>query len=189
MGSEEKKAQKRVTVALDSENLERLEKIKSELMTSKSEVIRRALPYLEVILERGNISPQGLETILDLRYRPDNLIFDIGLFQAFLDEIGEGSDQLKEDIRQIGKEFYSEYCDIGIIKPIECLKRLERTNLYTLIVGSDDSFTLVPTIPEMRKFLKVFFEGYLEASPNKGEVRIVHGKIRIKINKRGNETS
>lgn len=180
MASEEGKTE-RVTVALDSESLERLERIKSNLMTSKSEVVRRALNYLDVVLKKGSISPQGLETILDLRFRPDNLIFDIGIFQVFLQEIKDGSEELERNLREIGKEFYSEYCDLGLVEPIECLKRLEKTNMFSLIVDSETSFTIIPTIPEMGQYLKIFFEGYLEKSPYDFEVNVIHRKVRIRL--------
>lgn len=180
MASEEEKNE-RVTVALDSESLEKLEKIKSNLMTSKSEVMRRALKYLDVVLKKGSISPEGLETILDLRFRPDNLIFDIGIFQAFLQEVNDGSEELERNLREIGKEFYAEYCDLGLVEPIECLKRLEKTNMFSLIVDSDTSYTMIPTIPEMGKYLKIFFEGYLEESSYDFEINITYRKVRIRL--------
>lgn len=181
MASQEQEKNERITVALDSESLDRLEKIESKLMTSRSDVVRRALHYLDVVLKKGNISPQSLETILDLRSRADNLIFDIGLFQTFIDEIGDGSEELEENIKEVGREFYSEYCDMGLLKPLDCLKRLEKTNMFSLIIDSDTSFTIIPTIPEMDKYLKTFFEGYLEASPAEGEVSILHRKVRIRL--------
>ena len=181
MVSKGKGKSKRVTVNLDSESLERLDDIQDDLRISKSEVVRRALKYFEVVRDKGNLDPDELETTLDLRLRPDNLLFDIGIFQAFLEEIGEPSDSLKEDINDIGKDFYTEYCAIGLKQPIECLKRLERTNLFRLIVNSEKRFTVIPIIPEMGEFLKVFFEGYIEASNLSGDISMTRHKVRIKI--------
>lgn len=176
-----KEKNKRVTVNLDPESVERLEDIESDLRVSKSEVVRRALHYHEVINEKGALSPEELETVLDLRLRPDNLLFDIGIFQAFLEEIGEPSKKLKEDIREIGGDFYRSYCSKGIGEPLECLKRLERTNLFRLVVESEKGFTIIPIIPEMGDYLKEFFEGYIETSPLSGTITRSRHKLRIRI--------
>ncbi len=181
MVSKGKGKSKRVTVNLDSESLERLDDIQDDLRISKSEVVRRALRYFEVVREKGNLDPDELETTLDLRLRPDNLLFDIGIFQAFLEEIGDPSENLKKDIKNIGKDFYTEYCAIGLKQPIQCLKRLERTNLFRLIVNSEKRFTVIPIIPELGQFLKDFFEGYIEASDLSGEISMTRHKVRIKI--------
>ncbi len=181
MSSKSDGKNERITVNLDPESLERLDDLESELRTSKSEVIRRALEYHDIILDKEDLTPEELETILDLRLRPDNLLFDIGIFQAFLEEIGEPSDKLREEIKRIGGNFYQDYCAIGISEPIKCLERLERTNLYRLIVESDTKFTIIPMIPEMGVYLKIFFEGYLEPSDLSAEVTISRNKIRIDI--------
>lgn len=181
MPSKVKKTNERVTVNLDPEGLERLEDIESELRTSKSEVVRRSLEYLEIVLEKENLSPDELETILDLRMRPDNLLFDIGIFQAFLQEIGEPSDNLKEEIKKIGGEFYTSYCEKGIAEPMKCLNRLEKTNLFRLIVESEDNFTIIPMIPDMAEYLKIFLEGYIERSGLSANIEMNKHKIRLRV--------
>ncbi|MEF8832575.1 MAG: ribbon-helix-helix protein, CopG family [Candidatus Thermoplasmatota archaeon] len=181
MPPKEKKTNERVTVNLDPESLDRLEDIESELRTSKSEVVRRALGYLEVVLDKENLSPEELETILDLRMRPDNLLFDIGIFQAFLQEIGEPSEKLKEELKKIGGEFYLSYCKKGIAEPMKCLNRLEKTNLFRLIVESEDNFTIIPMIPDMAEYLKIFLEGYIENSNISADIEMNKHKIRLNV--------
>ncbi|MFP4001294.1 MAG: ribbon-helix-helix protein, CopG family [Thermoplasmata archaeon] len=181
MTRQKTKTNERVTVNLDPRSLERLEEIESDLRTSKSEVVRRALEYLEVVLDKENLSPDELETILDLRMRPDNLLFDIGIFQAFLQEIGEPSDDLKEELKKIGGEFYSSYCEKGIAEPIKCLDRLEKTNLFRLIVESEDNFTIIPMIPDMAEYLKTFLEGYIDRSDIAAEIEMNKHKIRLRV--------
>ena len=183
MASNGKGRSKRLTVNLDSESIDRLEDIQDDLRISKSEVVRRSLQYFEVVRDKGNLDPDELETTLDLRLRPDNLLFDIGIFQAFLEEIGDPSEKLKDDINSVGKDFYTEYCAIGLKEPIQCLKRLERTNLFRLIINSDKRFTVIPIIPEMGVFLKAFFEGYIEASNLSGDISMTRHKVRINIRK------
>ncbi|MBS3781349.1 MAG: ribbon-helix-helix protein, CopG family [Candidatus Thermoplasmatota archaeon] len=181
MPQQKTKGNERVTVNLDPESLERLEKIESELRTSKSEVVRRALEYLEIVLEKDNLSPEDLDTILDLRMRPDNLLFDIGIFQAFLEEIDEPSENLKEELKEIGGEFYTSYCEKGIAEPMKCLSRLEKTNLYRLIIESENNFTIIPMIPDMAEYLKTFLEGYIENSNISAELKMDKHKIRLRV--------
>lgn len=181
MTSEGKSDNERITVNLDSESLERLEDIQSELRTSKSEVVRRSLNYLDVVLEKEDMSTEELETVLDLRLRPDNLLFDIGIFQAFLEEIDSPSEKLKEELRKTGAEFYHEYCAIGIAQPKNCLKRLERTNLFRMIESSEDRFTIIPIIPDMGEYLKILFEGYMGESDLDSEITMSRHKIRLNI--------
>ncbi len=181
MTSPKKEKNERVTVNLDPESLEKLDELQSDLRTSRSEVVRRSLQYYDVVHRMQDLSPEELETILDLRLRPDNLLFDIGIFQAFLEEIGEPSEELKKQLREVGADFYEEYCAIGIAEPLECLKRLERTNLFRYIVDSDKVFTIIPMIRGMKEYLKIFFEGYMEASDLDAEVDVSRHKIRISV--------
>ncbi len=173
----------RVTVNLDPHSLEVLEDIGTELNISKSEVVRRSLDYYAVVLKKGDLSPEKLESVLDLRLRPDKLLFDIGIFQAFLDEIGDGSEELDNEMREIGEDFYTEYCAIGLGKPMECLKRMERTNLFKLIVESENDFTIVPALPGMKKYLKIFLEGFFGPSPLNVRLTIAKRKIRLNVSR------
>lgn len=181
MPAKGKNTNERVTVNLDPKSVERLENLESELRTSKSEVARRALEYLDVVLEKEDLSPEELETILDLRLRPDNLLFDIGIFQAFLQEIGKPSEDLEEELKKIGGEFYTSYCEKGIAEPIKCLNRLEKTNIFRLIVESEDNFTIIPMIPDMGEYLKIFLEGYVERSGLSANIEMNKHKIRLRV--------
>lgn len=181
MSSEKKERSKRVTVNLDGESLDKLDGLQSELNISRSEVMRRSLQYIDVVMDKGDLSPDELETTLDLRLRPDNLLFDIGIFQAFLEEIGDPSEKLEQELRETGAEFYSEYCAIGIEELMKCLERLERTNLFRFIVSSEDRFTIIPVIPDMGLYLKIFFEGYIDASDLSADITMTRHKIRINM--------
>ncbi|MFO7991055.1 MAG: hypothetical protein R6U61_02030 [Thermoplasmata archaeon] len=174
----------RVTVNLDPHSLEVLENIGTELNISKSEVVRRSLDYYAVVLKKGELSPEKLESVLDLRLRPDKLLFDIGIFQAFLDEIEDGSEKLENEMRDIGKDFYMEYCAIGLGKPMECLKRMERTNLFRLIIESENDFVLIPAITEMKKYIRIFLEGFFSESPISVKLTTTRKKIHITVSAR-----
>ena len=48
-------------------------------------------------------------------------------------------------------------------------------------MSSEDRFTIIPIIPEMGEYLKVFFEGYMEASELDSEITMTRHKIRLNV--------
>lgn len=183
-----KKLHERMSVSLDLESVELVEKLQTEYQTSKSEIVRKALNYLNVVTEEGRLSPEKLKSIIKLSARPDTVIIDLSLIEAIVEELGEGSEKFKEDLRNIGYEIYREYCDMGIRSPSECLKTIEKTNLFDVAADSENSFTLVSVNQKIDKILKEFLEGLLQDYSQEIEVKAEHGKIRITTKEKESET-
>lgn len=184
MSSEKRKLHERMSVSLDLESVELVEKLQTEYQTSKSEIVRKALQYLEVISEEGRVPPEELRTIIKLIARPDMITIDVSLIEAFLEGIDQEADKLKKEVHNVGKEIYNEYCDMGISTPGNCLKTIEKTNLFKVASDSKDSFTLVSANQKMDKILKAFLEGLLEEYTEDIAVKAEHGKIRITTKKK-----
>lgn len=180
MASEKRKLHERLSVSLDLETVELVEKLQSKYQTSKSEIVRKALNYFDVITEEDNLSPEELRSIIKLSARPDTIVIDISIIEAIAKEVERGSAEFEKELREVGEELYREYCDMGVMSPSECLKTVEKTNLFDIATESEDSFTLISTNRKMNKILKVFLEGLLEGYGDEIEVTEAHGKIRIK---------
>ncbi|KXB05975.1 hypothetical protein AKJ51_04385 [candidate division MSBL1 archaeon SCGC-AAA382A20] len=180
MTSEREKLHERMSVSLDLESVDLLEKLQTEYQTSKSEIVRKSLHYLDAISKEKKIPSEDLKTIIKFISRPDNIIIDVSLIETILEETNQDSEELKKEIRNIGREIYVEYFNIGIKSPTECLKTLEKTNILTIAASSNNNFTLISTGQKMNKILKPFLEGLLEKYYENIQVKAEHGKIRIK---------
>lgn len=181
MDSDKKGLQRRMSVSLDLESVELIERLQTEYQTSKSEVVRKALDYLKTVSEEGNLSPESLKTIINLYSRPDVISLDLGIVEAFSKEVGEGSEEFKDNLREIGKDLYQEYSCRGIESIHDCLKTIEKTNLFNVISISEDSFTLISNVQSMENHLESFLEGLFEDAPEEADITEEHGKIRIRL--------
>ena len=109
----------------------------------------------------------------------EHVIVDIAHWRTILSEIGEGSETFWDEIRKIGEAHTREYYDKGIRSVKEILENIEKKNWYMLNVDSEDSYTLILTVSEAGRFVRIFFEGFFKSYPRNVEIIEEHKKIRI----------
>lgn len=185
MDSDKKGLQRRMSVSLDLESVKLIERLQTEYQTSKSEVVRKALDYLKTVADEGNLSPDSLRTIIRLYSRPDVVSLDLGIVETLFEEVGEGSQEFKDNLRDIGRDLYQEYTSMGIETISECLKTIEKTNLFEVINISENSFTLISNLQNVENHLESFLEGLFENAPGEVEIKEEHGKIRVRVEEEG----
>lgn len=174
--------QKRLSISLNPKIVDLLQKFQTKWGVPKSKIVQRALEYLDAVAWEKYLAPQLLAEITKAHSRPDKVLIDVSMIQAVAEEIGEGSEELENKMRDIGKGIYQEYREKGFSSPEKSLEALEsKTNLFKITTDSENSFTLVSKTRKMDKYLKAFLEGFLEKTVSGAEVRTEHGKIRIKI--------
>jgi hypothetical protein len=170
----------RLSISLNEKSVGIIKKYQEKYDTSQSEIIRKALSYLEAMEETTEKTP--LDTVLAyVRYLADkeHLIIDIAQWKAIFIEIGDGSKKFWEDVTKIGDFHRKEYNDKGIVDPEQILKIMENTNWYSLKKDSKNSFTLVLAVSESARFVKTFFEGFFNKYPKKVDIQEESMKIRI----------
>ena len=170
----------RLSISLNEKSVAIIKKYQQKYDTSQADIVRKALHFLDAMDEITEKTP--LETILAyIHFLADNehLIVDIAQWKAIFIEIGEGSKKFWDDVWKIGDFHSKEYRDKGIHEPEDILRYMEKTNWYSLKVDSKNNFTLVLSISESARFIKIFFEGFFSNYPQKVAVQEEFMKIRI----------
>ncbi|RLG57244.1 MAG: CopG family transcriptional regulator [Hadesarchaea archaeon] len=171
----------RLTISLDEETANLLAKLQHQYNSSKAEVIRKAVNYLDVVEEKGGASLDACKAYLDFLCKGEHIIVDVEHWKAIFSEIGEGSDGFWREVRDVGRHHWQEYYDKGLREVKDILEYVEKANWYRLSVDSSRAFTLILNVREAKRFVRTFFEGLFDASPHKVEITEGRGKIRINV--------
>ena len=172
----------RLSVSLDDESIEIINKYLPKYKGSKANLIRRALENLkelEMIQERASFN--DINIYIDYLAKMEHIIVDIAHWKAIFLEIGKGSDKFWDEVFEIGVEHWKGYSDKGLRNIQKILEYVEKTNWYKLNVDSENSFTLILTVSEASRFVTTFFKGFFSRSPRDVEITEEFKKIRIRI--------
>ncbi|KUO39497.1 MAG: hypothetical protein AVW06_03730 [Hadesarchaea archaeon DG-33-1] len=179
MNSSTRRVPKRLTVSLDEESLKLIEGLQVKHKTSKGDVVRRAIHFYNEFYRVG-IPLQTLMAYIDFLAKGEHVICDVDLWKALFEEIGEGSKKFWDAVYRTGETHRDEYADKGLKGVREILEYVEKANLCRLSVDSENSFTLILTVPQSRRFVRTFFEGLFRLLPNV-DITDTYGKIRINV--------
>lgn len=173
---------KRICAKFDDEALAILEKYQTKYKGSTANLLRRALQCLKICEEMQEKAPREyIKAYIDYLAKMEHVIVDIAHWKVIFSEIGEGSEKFWNEIHTIGEEHLKEYQDKGLKTVKQMLEYVEKTNWYRLSVDSENSFTLILTVSEASKFVKIFFEGLFENYPRRVEFIEEFKKIRIRV--------
>ena len=171
----------RLTISLDQESLALIEHLQQKYKTSKADIVRKAVFCLDIVEKVGVTSTDTIKVWLDFLGKGEHVIVDVEHWRAIFKEIGRGSEEFWEKVREIGKHHWDEYYDKGLRTVREILEYVEKTNWYKLSVDSERGFTLVLNVREAKRFIRNFFEGLFEMSPHKVSITETDGKLRINV--------
>lgn len=171
----------RLSISLDEGSAALIERLQSKHKTSKADIVRRAVRYLNIAEEEGEVPLDTCKVYLDFLSRGEHVIVDVEHWKALFSEIGSGSDEFWKEVREIGRYHWREYYDKGLRDVKEILEYVEKTNWYKLSVDSEYGFTLILSVREAKRFVRSFFEGLFDASTHKIQITEGYGKIRINI--------
>lgn len=176
-----KRLPRRLSVSLDEECADLIERLQCKYKISKADIIRKAVCHLKIAEEGGGASPASIKVYLDLLGKGGHVIVDIENLRAMFAEIGGESKEFWKNVREIGENRWNEYHDKGLREVGKILEHGEMTNWYKLNIDSERAFTLIPFDQVAKKFLKNFFEGLFDMSPHKVNITESYGKIRINV--------
>ena len=150
----------RLSVSLNDESLSIIEKYLQKYSRSKADIIRRALQYLKEYEETQEKTPLAtIRIYIEYLAQMEHVIVDIAHWKAIFSEIGEDSEEFWDEVYKIGEEHRKEYYDKGIKNIQQILEYVEKTNWYKLNIDSENSYTLILSVSEARKFVTTFFKG------------------------------
>ncbi len=176
-----KRLHERMSVSLDPESVELLEKLQAHYGTSKSGVIRDALKYLNVITEKGDVSVDSLRAYLDLLVNGDHVILDVENWNSLFSDVEEFPEEFWDKVYEIGKQHWDVYYDKGLQDVEDILNYIENTNWYSLSKDSEGVFTLVLKERSSKKFVRLFLKGIFDGSHQDVELSESYRKIRVHV--------
>jgi DNA-binding MarR family transcriptional regulator len=171
----------RITIALDEESANILEKLAKKMGVSYSTLIRLALKFFP---QHGG-SVEDLENIKlwsSLLSKGEHIILDIDHWLLFLKYIE--SSEKRESFYNEGKKIAKSHAEqLSKITPTAegYLKRLEACNFYRLSKDSEDEYTLILNSDLAKRFIKELISETLTQMGFNLDIKENLMKLRVKI--------
>jgi len=163
----------RITVALDRETNDLIEKMREEMKVSRSELIRRVLRFYYENKALTDVSVRRKLTLyMDMLLSSEHIILDVDhwlLFLNLIDSSPEREDFWK-NCREVARSHAEQLkCKVHSIESL--LERLEACNFFRDTKNSQNDFTLVLGSETAKKFIKIFLEEFLSAMGLETEIK------------------
>jgi hypothetical protein len=173
----------RITVALDDETNTLIEKMKREVKTSQSELLRDALRFYYENKNIADVSVRNkLDFYMDMLLSGEHVILDVDHWLLFLNlvESSPGKEYFWEKHREVARS-HAEQLRHKVHSVEDLLERLEACNFFRITKNSENDFTLVLGSEITKKFVKIFIEEFLSVMGLKAEIKENITKIRITV--------
>ncbi|MEM2112098.1 MAG: ribbon-helix-helix protein, CopG family [Thermoproteota archaeon] len=173
----------RITCALDEETAKLLDIMKDELKLSRSELIRRAIKFLNE--NKGfmqNDMKHRLEIMLDMLFSEEHVILDIDhwlLFLKLIDSLPDKEVFWKEH-EGIAKSHADQFLN-KMYSAENVFKRLEACNLLKVTKLSNTDFTLILRSEASKEFIKRFIQSLLSHMEYNVSIQEDLTKLRVNI--------
>ncbi len=168
----------RITVALDAETKEILDRLKAEMNLSQSEILRRALKKLAEEKVK-TVEQDKLSTYIDMLAHGEHIILDVDHWQLFLKMVEEGNEEFWEAHRRVASS-HAEQLRGKVKTPEDVIKRLETCNFFKLS-GESGEYTLIFGSETAKKFVKIFLEEVFRGMNFRAEIKEDFTKLRIRV--------
>lgn len=173
----------RITCALDEETAKLLDTMRYELKTSRSDLIRRAILFLNESKEfiESNMRHK-LEIALNMLFSEEHVILDVDHWLLFLKLIDSSPDKdafwkkHEEIAKSHAEQFLNKMYSVEYI-----FKRLEACNFLKMVKLSDTEFTLILRSEVSKEFIKRFIQCLLNYMGYTIEVKEDLAKLRVNI--------
>ncbi|MFB6216268.1 MAG: hypothetical protein ABEJ72_04770 [Candidatus Aenigmatarchaeota archaeon] len=183
MGEKKDEEKQRLSVLLDSDEMDLIEELQSELHSSKAGVLREGLRYLRALKEE-KIPPSELNSLLDYIEGKDHVLLDIEFWRSFFKEVEDYPENFWKTVEKIGREEGKRYRDKGLHSVEEVLEYIETANWYNLTKESEDVYTLILQVEETEDFVIKVLESIFDPYPQKIEMEPNFGRVRVRVLKK-----
>ncbi len=173
----------RITVALDDETNDLIEKMKTEMKTSQSELVRQALIFYDKNKDLADASVRKkLSFYMDTLLSGEHIILDVDHWLLFLNlaDLSPEKEDFWEKHREVARSHAEQLR--GKVNSLEdLLRRLEACNFFKVTKNSQNDFTLILGSSTAKKFVRIFIEEFLSVMSLKPEITENIGKIRVRV--------
>ncbi len=168
----------RITIAMDKNSYEVLEKLKEDTVSSQSEIVRNALIFYYHYKELEKYGIDRVRTYVEMLAEGEHVILDIDHWISFLRFMETHPDREKfwEVHREIARSHAEEFSGMSVE---EILERLEACNLFR-ISAKKGEWILVLNDEVTKKFVRTFLEEVFSGLGVKIEIKEDLMKIRLK---------
>jgi len=173
----------RITIALDNETSSLIEKMKKEMRTSQSELVRQALTFYNENKDLVDASVRKkLSFYMDMLLSGEHVILDVDHWLLFLNlaEALPENENFWEKCREVARS-HAEQLRQKVCSLEDLLERLEACNFFRINKNSQNDFTLVLGSEAARKFVKIFIEEFLSVMGLKTDIKENIAKIRVTV--------
>jgi hypothetical protein len=173
----------RITIALDNDTNNLLEKLKKDLGLSQSELLRQALRFYS---ENEKLTDSSLRNkiyfYMDMLLSSEHVILDIDHWLLFITlvESSPEKESFWEKHREIARSHVGQLKQkIHSVRDI--LERLEACNFFIIVKNSEKDFTLILYSDSTKNFIKIFLEEFFSEMGFRAEIRESLTKLRVII--------
>jgi Arc/MetJ-type ribon-helix-helix transcriptional regulator len=173
----------RITVALNGETNDLIEKMANEARVSKSELIRQTVRFYNENRDlTDNLVRKKLSSYLELLLSGEHIILDVDHWLLFLNlvETSPEKEYFWEKCREVARS-HAEQLRNKVHSPEDLFERLEACNFFKTTKNSQKDFTLVLASETTKKFIRIFIEEFLSTMGLKVELKENVAKIRVVI--------
>lgn len=155
---------RRISVALDHNTYEMLQKLAAEKNATVSDIVRSAIDAYYEFTNNSNMDVDMLMKYGELIYGGENVIVDIELWACILDVVNEkSSEKIWRQIGRIGTEYGIQFKNKGLKDVEEVLSYLEMVNWFRLKTNGNKNYTLILRTRNVERVLRVFLENLFKA--------------------------
>lgn len=173
----------RITVALDDETNNLIEKMKKEKKMSQSELVRQALRYFYENKDTADASVRKkLDFYEDMLLSGEHVILDVDHWLLFLSlvESSPEKENFWEKHQEVARSHAEQMKNNGFSAEY-LLERLEACNFFRLTKNSRNDFTLILGSEISKKFVRIFLEEIISQMGIKAEIKDNLAKLRVTI--------
>jgi hypothetical protein len=171
----------RITIALDDETAELLEKMKEGMGHSQSEIMRQTLRFYNENKDiLTAISRERLHTYMDMLLSGEHVILDVDHWLLLLNLVESSPEKegFWKGCREVARN-HAEQLKQKVTSAEDILSRLETCNFFKVNKNAENDFTLVLGSEISKKFIRVFLKEFLTAADIEAEIKENLAKIRI----------
>ncbi len=169
----------RLSISIDDESKEKLERLKDKTRKGTSELIRDLIDLGYEIYQSG-VDTESLKAWIDYLAKRQHMILDIEHWRVIFNELERvDSNDFWKQMEEIGLSHALQYKMKGLDTVEKILRYVEKANWYEIKEEKRGIYTLILNDLKIKRFVKVFLEKVFEGQEIRAEVKEGFGKLIV----------
>lgn len=169
----------RLSISIDEESKEKLDRLKYETKKGTSELIRDLIDFGYEVYRSG-VDIESLKAWIDYLAKRQHMILDIEHWRVIFSELENvDNNDFWRQMEEIGLSHAMQYKMKGLDNVEKILKYVEKANWYEIKEEGKGIYTLILNDLKIKKFVKVFLEKVFEGQKIRAEIKEGFGKLIV----------